>query len=121
MERHVPYVQTSPLAACLAVALPALADDRDPQPLALPSTAITDTQDNRTIDLATPTQAGSRLGLSALETPASTSSISERQIQQRNNITVQDAVTRSPGITFVGSPGTAVRACLPAALPATAQ
>ena len=34
-----------PLAAYLAVALPALADDRDPKPLALPSTAITDTQD----------------------------------------------------------------------------
>lgn len=94
-----------PLAACLAVALPALADEPEPQPLALPSTAITDTLDSRAIDLATPTQAGSRLGLSALETPASTSSISERQIQQRNNLTVQDAVTRSPGITFVGSPG----------------
>lgn len=94
-----------PLAACLAVALPALADDQDRQPLALPSTAITDTLDSHAIDLVTPTQAGSRLGLNALETPASTSSISTEQIQQRNNLTVQDAVTRSPGITFVGSPG----------------
>ncbi|MGE8458042.1 MAG: TonB-dependent receptor plug domain-containing protein, partial [Pseudomonas alloputida] len=95
-----------PLAACLAVALPALADEHDQQqPLALPSTAITDTLDSRPVDLATPTQAGSRLGLSALETPASTSSISAEQIQQRNNLSVQDAVTRSPGITFVGSPG----------------
>lgn len=94
-----------PLAACLAVTLPALADDRGPQPLALPSTAITDTLDSHASDLATPTQAGSRLGLSALETPASTSSISAEQIQQRNNLTVQDAVTRSPGITFIGSPG----------------
>jgi iron complex outermembrane receptor protein len=50
-----------PLAACLAVALPALADDRAPPPLALPSTAITDTRDSHAIDLATPTQAGSRL------------------------------------------------------------
>lgn len=94
-----------PLAACLAVALPAQADDFDPKPLALPSTAITDTFDNRILDLATPTTAGSRLGLSALETPASTSSISAEQIQQRNNLSVQDAVTRSPGITYIGSPG----------------
>ncbi|HDS1737742.1 TonB-dependent receptor [Pseudomonas sp. BP8] len=93
------------LAACLAVSLPALADEpRDPV-LALPSTAITDTRDSAAIDLATPTQAGSRLGLSALETPASTTSISAEQIQQRSNLTVQDAVTRSPGITFIGTPG----------------
>ncbi|MBF8795079.1 TonB-dependent siderophore receptor [Pseudomonas monteilii] len=93
------------LAACLAVSMPAWSDEFDSQALTLPSTAITDTRDAASIDLATPTQAGSRLGLSALETPASTSSISAEQIQQRNNLTVQDAVTRSPGITFTGSPG----------------
>lgn len=93
------------LAACLAVSLPAWSDEFDSQALTLPSTAITDTRDAASVDLATPTQAGSRLGLSALETPASTSSISAEQIQQRNNLTVQDAVTRSPGITFTGSPG----------------
>lgn len=93
------------LAACLAVSLPAWSDEFDSQALTLPSTAITDTRDAASVDLATPTQAGSRLGLSALETPASTSSISAEQIQQRSNLTVQDAVTRSPGITFTGSPG----------------
>ena len=87
----------------------------------MPSTAITDTLDSHASDLATPTQAGSRLGLSALETPASTSSISAEQIQQRNNLTVQDAVTRSPGITFIGSPATVAPACPPAALPGTAR
>ncbi|MFJ3073748.1 TonB-dependent receptor [Pseudomonas sp. NPDC087029] len=94
-----------PLAACLAVSFPALADQPQRPVLALPSTAITDTRDDSHIDLATPTPAGSRLNLSALETPASTSSISAAEIDQRNNLTVQDAVTRSPGITFVGSPG----------------
>lgn len=93
------------LAACLAVSLPTLADEHDGPVLALPSTAITDTRDEQVVDLATPTRAGSRLNLSALETPASTSSISAGQIQQRNNLTVQDAVTRSPGITSVGTPG----------------
>ncbi|CAK14845.1 TonB-dependent receptor [Pseudomonas entomophila] len=93
------------LAACLAVSLPALADDHEGAPLTLPSTAITETREPSAIDLATPTQAGSRLNLSALETPASTSSITAEQILQRNNLTVQDAVTRSPGITFIGTPG----------------
>ena len=99
------FFKLHPLAACLAVTLPALADDHDKAVLALPSTAITDTRDAQVVDLATPTQAGSRLNLSALETPASTSSITAEQIQQRNNVTVQDAVTRSPGITFTGTPG----------------
>ncbi|QVM93282.1 TonB-dependent receptor [Pseudomonas entomophila] len=93
------------LAACLAVSLPALADDHERTPLTLPSTAVTETREPSVIDLATPTQAGSRLNLSALETPASTSSITAEQILQRNNLTVQDAVTRSPGITFIGTPG----------------
>ncbi|MFJ4345646.1 TonB-dependent receptor [Pseudomonas sp. NPDC089401] len=96
------FIQLHPLAACLAVALPALADD---QAIALPSTAITGQHDQQRIDLATPTEAGSRLNLSALETPASTSSITAAEIEQRNNLTVQDAVTRSPGITFIGNPG----------------
>lgn len=99
------FFKLHPLAACLAVTLPALADDHDKAVLALPSTAITDTRDAQVVDLATPTPAGSRLNLSALETPASTSSITAEQIQQRNNVTVQDAVTRSPGITFTGTPG----------------
>ncbi|MBV4540240.1 TonB-dependent receptor [Pseudomonas vlassakiae] len=95
-------IKLHPLAACLAVTLPALADE---PVLSLPSTAITDTRDPKHVDLATPTEAGSRLHLSALETPASTSSITAEQIEQRNNLTVQDAVTRSPGITFIGNPG----------------
>ncbi|MFJ4066320.1 TonB-dependent receptor [Pseudomonas sp. NPDC089996] len=96
------FIKLHPLAACLAVTLPALADEPI---LNLPSTAITDSRDPQRVDLATPGEAGSRLNLSALETPASTSSISAAQIEQRNNFTVQDAVTRSPGITFIGNPG----------------
>jgi iron complex outermembrane receptor protein len=98
------FNQLHTLAACLAVSLPTLADERN-APLTLPTTAITDSRDAQAIDLATPTQAGSRLNLNALETPASTSSLSEAQIIGRNNQTVQDAVTRSPGITFIGTPG----------------
>lgn len=56
-------------------------------------------------DLHTPTTSGSRLELSALQTPASTSSLSGAEVRGRNNLTVQDAVTRSPGISSIGSPG----------------
>lgn len=56
-------------------------------------------------DLRTPTSSGSRLELSALQTPASTSSLSGAEVRGRNNRSVQDAVTRTPGITFIGSPG----------------
>ncbi|WP_322980078.1 TonB-dependent receptor [Pseudomonas sp. C11] len=56
-------------------------------------------------DLRTPTTSGSRLELSALQTPASTSSLSGAEVRERNNLTVQDAVTRTPGISFIGTPG----------------
>ncbi|MEA5670793.1 TonB-dependent receptor [Pseudomonas sp. MH2] len=102
MSRHF---KLHTLAACMAVSLPALAEQPQGKVLDLPSTAITETRDEQIVDLATPTQAGSRLNLSALETPASTTSITAEQIQQRANLTIQDAVTRSPGITSVGTPG----------------
>lgn len=56
-------------------------------------------------DLHTSTTSGSRLQLSALQTPASTSSLSGPEVRGRNNLTVQDAVTRTPGISSIGSPG----------------
>ncbi|RWU21457.1 TonB-dependent siderophore receptor [Pseudomonas alkylphenolica] len=91
------------LAPCLAFSLPTFA--AEPGILALPSTAITSNRDNDPISLATPLPAGSRLNLSAMDTPASTSSLSAEVIEQRNNRTVQDAVSRSPGITSIATPG----------------
>ncbi|WP_437882254.1 TonB-dependent receptor [Pseudomonas sp. LRF_L74] len=104
MSRNSLFVVLSgaSLAPCLLLAAPAQAADS----LALPSTAITETTHEApqpTLD--TPLPAGSRLDLTPLQTPASTSSLAREQIDERNNLTVQDAVTRSPGITFVGSPG----------------
>ena len=55
--------------------------------------------------LHTPTTAGSRLDLSALQTPASTSSLSGAEVRERNNRSVQDAVTRTPAISAIGTPG----------------
>lgn len=56
-------------------------------------------------DLHTPTSSGSRLELSALQTPASTTSLSGAEVRGRNNRSVQDAVTRTAGISDIGAPG----------------
>ena len=94
------------IAPCLAFVLPVQAAEDDTT-LTLPTTAITETvhSTEAPADLHTVVPTGSRLNLTALQTPASVSRISAEQIQRRNNATVQDAVTRSPGISFIGSPG----------------
>jgi iron complex outermembrane receptor protein len=93
------------LVPCVFLSVAAHAAEAD-NALALPATDITGTAEhNPQPDLHTPGTSGSRLGLTPLETPASVTSISAEQILTRNNATVQDAVTRSPGITFIGTPG----------------
>ncbi|KAF1011297.1 MAG: Ferrichrome outer membrane transporter/phage receptor [Pseudomonas fluorescens] len=57
------------------------------------------------IDLNTPTTAGSRLNLTALQTPGSVESQTGEQIRQRGDATVQDAISRATGINRTGSPG----------------
>lgn len=92
------------LVACIAAASPAVAAEPASKVVALPSIAISERRD-ASADLTSSSETGSRLGLTALETPASVSSLSAEQIQQRSNLTVQDAVTRTPGITSIGTPG----------------
>jgi len=75
-------------------------------PVNLPATTVqAKVAEEGASDLHTPTSSGSRLGLTALQTPASTSSLSGAQVRGRNNLSVQDAVTRTPGISSIGSPG----------------
>lgn len=95
----------SQLSVSLALFLAGSAMASEPV-LNLPAVTVQATSvDEGASDLHTPTSAGSRLGLTALQTPASTSSLSGAQVRGRNNLSVQDAVTRSPGISFLGSPG----------------
>lgn len=71
-----------------------------------PSSIVSDApQADGKIDLKTPTTAGSRLGLSALQTPASTTSITGDQVRMHGDKSVQQAVARSPGVTDIGTPG----------------
>ncbi|MFM9382786.1 TonB-dependent receptor [Pseudomonas sp. UV AK001] len=74
--------------------------------LTLPTGTITAlANDDQTVSLTTPTSAGSRLNLSAMETPASVESLSGEQVRARGDRSVQDAVSRSTGISRTGTPG----------------
>ncbi|WP_438300563.1 TonB-dependent receptor [Pseudomonas sp. NMS19W] len=78
----------------------------DGVPLTLPTGTITAlANDDQTVSLTTPTSAGSRLNLSAMETPASVESLSGEQVRARGDRSVQDAVSRSTGISRTGTPG----------------
>ena len=78
----------------------------DSQPLTLPAGTITaPALDEENASLTTPTTAGSRLNLTAMETPASVESLSGEQVRVRGNRSVQDAVSRSTGISRTGTPG----------------
>lgn len=58
-----------------------------------------------TDDANTPTQTGSRLGLTILETPASVETVTGDQIRARGDLSIVDAVTRATGISSVANPG----------------
>lgn len=60
---------------------------------------------NSSLGLDVPASTGSRLGLTLRETPASVSSISSADLEERNITRLQDAVKRSPGFTDSSSPG----------------
>ncbi|MFJ2281580.1 TonB-dependent receptor [Pseudomonas sp. NPDC087803] len=78
----------------------------DGQPLTLPAGTISaPAVDEESVSLSTPTTAGSRLNLTAMETPASVESLSGEQIRARGDRSVQDAVSRSTGISRTGTPG----------------
>ena len=78
----------------------------DGQPLTLPTGTISAPAiDEESVSLTTPTTAGSRLNLTAMETPASVESLSGEQVRARGDRSVQDAVSRSTGISRTGTPG----------------
>lgn len=71
----------------------------------LPAVAVSATRDAADLGLDLPNSAGSRTGLSARETPASVEAIDSQSIRERGDYQVMDAITRSTGLTGVGSGG----------------
>lgn len=66
---------------------------------------------NRDLGLNTPTETGSRLGLTPLETPASVTVLSGATIRARGDLSIGEAISRAPGITSLldaGSGNTAL-------------
>ncbi len=90
------------LCGSLLVTGPVLAET---SPVALPALQLQAASEEGETTLQTHTEAGSRLDLPALLTPASTTSLSGAEVRERNNRSIQDAVTRTPGISFMGEPG----------------
>lgn len=60
---------------------------------------------NSSLGLDVPSSTGSRLGLTPRDTPASITSISSADLEERNITRVQDAVKRMPGFTDSASAG----------------
>ncbi len=103
--------RTFPGAILAIAAAPAGAQVVEPQDIDS-STILVVGQKKRT-GLAVPNATGSRLNLTPLETPASTTTIDGDTIRARGDQSVVDAQTRAPGITSVanlGNGGTALAA-----------
>jgi iron complex outermembrane receptor protein len=76
------------------------------QALTLPASPVTaPAVDDERVDLNTPTTAGSRLNLTALQTPGSVENQTGEKIRERGDASVQDAISRATGISRTGTPG----------------
>ena len=90
----------------LASGLCLLALHHNAQALTLPASSVNAAAvDDERIDPKTPTTAGSRLNLTALQTPGSVESLTGTQIRERGDASVQDAISRATGISRTGTPG----------------
>lgn len=97
--------QPIPVAAACALALtvaamPAVAGD---EATTLPTVQVTSRAD--TGGLHAQTSTGSNLDLSRFDTPASIDALTRKQLDERGDISLQDAITRAPGITTMAHPG----------------
>lgn len=62
-------------------------------------------QDKPSLNLTKRNTTGSRLGLTAQETPASVESLDTETIKKRGDFSIRDAITRTTGLTDVSTPG----------------
>ncbi|GGY01304.1 TonB-dependent siderophore receptor [Massilia dura] len=87
---------------CL-LAIAALPGTAHAQDGTLPTVVVTARADNG--GLGTEAATGSNLGLSRFDTPASIDVITRRQLEERGDIDLLDAITRAPGISAMPHPG----------------
>lgn len=101
------YLTPLSLAVLACIAQTAHAQSTPPTDAQLPTVHVTEAQSapGSTLSLDVPSATGSRLGLTARETPASVSSLGAADIAERSLTRAQDVVVRMPGITEAPAPG----------------
>lgn len=87
-----------------APALPVHAENATDLPTLIVTGKVHRTTD---LQLDTPAESGSRLGLTPRETPASVSVVGREQIEQRDALDTQDILSGVPGVTAASPPGQA--------------
>ena len=105
MIRSFSRSRTAAASLCLLVGSSAAYSNASEQIELAPSTIRSTANEQESNALDAVTGAGSRLQLTALQTPASTSSLDGDEVRSRGDANVQQAVARSPGITAIGTPG----------------
>jgi iron complex outermembrane receptor protein len=103
---HIAW-RTLPLALALAFR-PALAADagvNSDDKTSLPQISVVASDNAGPAALTTPAATGSNLGLTPLQNPASVSVIDRRQLDERGDATLVDAITRAPGFSSLAHPG----------------
>lgn len=102
----MPHLKLTPIAAALLCMSPAwaLAQTAD---TTLPKVEVRDRvpQPNGRLDLDTPIDTGSRLGLTARETPATVHVVTREQIDARGSRDTQEIARGIPGVTNGSPPG----------------
>lgn len=73
------------------------------QETTLPEVVVTTAPENGRLD--EPASTGSNLSLTRFETPASVDIISRRQLDERGDVNLIDAITRAPGMSSMPHPG----------------
>jgi iron complex outermembrane receptor protein len=104
---HAPSLSLSlrPLAAAIALLCAPAAWAQ--APLQMPVVTI-QADSGEGLGLKRQVAGASRLGLSALELPASVESLGAASIEARGDVLVKDAITRTTGLTDISSPGNGI-------------
>ena len=90
---------------CAALASVAFVAPANAQEAMLDTVNVRDTRDMATLHLDQPTQSGNRTGVTAKELPASLEIVDSETMRERGDTQIQDAITRTIGLTDVSTPG----------------
>jgi iron complex outermembrane recepter protein len=100
MIRTLTFVST--VSVVVSPSLVHAQTNNDPSTTRLPAVSVSAPKQN---ELERPLNTGTRLGLTSMETPASVEQIDRRQLDERGDETILDAVSRATGISESPHPG----------------